>query len=789
MSLVFPSARCCGAEARCGRAATRRLHMLAALVLAALVLVGGCATERVREQARLAMSEGQYEQAVADLEQAYKRDPGSTELRAGVVQARTQALAQLLSEAAAARAAGRLDEAEQLLQRARTFDAGARRVEALLADVATERRQRRALTEAQALADKQQGVAALRVIADALKDNPRHPELQALQRRLEVEARQAQNRALQAGLKETRPISLDFRDANLRTVLDLVTRHSGVSFILDKDVRPDIRVSVYLRAARLEDAIDLLVSTHQLAKKVIDPQTVLIYPNTPDKQREHQEQIVKVFYLASAEAKQAAAFLRAMLKIREPFVDERANMLALRESPENIALAERLIALYDNGEPEVLLEVEVLEVRTTRLNELGIQFPDAAALTLLPPAGQAGLTLGNLRGVGRDRVGVAGVDSLVINLRRQLGDSHTLANPRIRVRNREKARVLVGDKIPVVTSIRSDNVTTSSVNYLDVGIKLEVEPTVYADDDVAIKVALEVSSLGEQVRTNDTLAYQIGTRSASTLLRLRDGETQLLAGLINRADRNASSRVPGIGDLPVLGRLFSSQLDEGQRTELVLAITPRVLRNLRRPDANETELWVGTEVLPRLRPAGGQLVPVEAEEGPTAAVPGTPAAAGPAAAVRPAGRPRLETPPEIPAVPAAGTTWEGPKTVKAGTEFTATLRINTPTPLRGAPLRLKTGPNLEVLGVDEGMFFRQGGAGTSFTHAANAASGELNVGILRNELSTAIGEGELLTLRLRATAAGVAEVALLGLEPISLKDAAPRLKLPQVLRVQVEAGP
>jgi general secretion pathway protein D len=171
----------------------------------------------------------------------------------------------------------------------------------------------------------------------------------------------------------------------------------------------------------------------------------------------------------------------------------------------------------------------------------------------------------------------------------------------------------------------------------------------------------------------------------------------------------------------------------------------------------------------------------EAGEPPAAAnVPGE----RPAAA--PAGRPKLETPPEIPSTPAAGVTWHGPAEVKAGDTFTATLRIDTPTPLRGAPLRLKVAPQgVEVVAVEEGGFFRQGGAATSFTHAANPASGELNVGILRNELSTAVGQGDLLTLRLRAAAPGVAEVSLVGLEPISLKDTAPRMKLPQVLRVKV----
>jgi len=762
----------------------------AALVLTILLALAGCAAQRIRDQAQVALAEGRYEDAVSGLEQALKNYPESTLLRAGLVQARAEALVRLLSEAAVARAAGRLDAAEQVLQRARPLDAGSTRVDALLADIATERRQRRALADAQALVEQRQPQAALRLIAEALKDDPRQGDLLALQRRLEVDMRQAQTKALATGLRETRPISLDFRDASLRTVLDLVTRHSGINFILDKDVRPDIRVSVFLRSARPEDAIDLLVSTHQLAKKVIDAQTVLIYPNTPEKQREHQEQVVKVFYLANAEAKQAAAFLRAMLKIREPFIDERTNMLAIRESPENVALAERLVALYDNTEAEVLLELEVMEVRSRRLTELGVKFPNKLTLGLLAPEGQTGLTLGSFSGVGRDRVSVSGIDSLLLNLRREVGDSQTLANPRIRARNREKARVMIGDKIPVITVTASgagaSGFVSDSVSYLDVGIKLEVEPTVYADDDVAIKVSLEVSSLGEQVTTRSgTVAYQIGTRNATTVLRLRDGETQLLAGLISRDDRTSSSRVPGVGDLPVLGRLFSSQLDEGQRTELVLAITPRVLRNLRRPDASETELWVGTEALQRLRPAGGMLVSEPAaESGEAGAAPAAVPGGRPAAA--PAGRPKLETPPEIPSAPAAGITWSGPAEVKAGDTFTATLRIDTPTPLRGAPLRLKVAPQgVEVVAVEEGGFFRQGGAATSFTHAANPASGELNVGILRNELSTAVGQGDLLTLRLRAAAPGMAEVSLVGLEPISLKDAAPRMKLPQVLRVKV----
>ena len=408
------------------------------------------------------------------------------------------------------------------------------------------------------------------MIANALKNNPRHAGLLAAQRRIEITLRQAQVAASESVLSEKRPISLDFRDASLRTVLDVVSRNSGINFVLDRDIRPDIQVTIFLRQARLEDALDLIVGTNQLAKKVVDGKTVVIYPNTPEKQREYQEQIVRVFYLASTEAKGAAAFLKAMLRIRDPFVDDRTNMLALRDSQENIQLAERLVALYDTADPEVLLEAEVLEVSSSRLTELGIKYPDHFILTPLPPPGQSGLTLGNIQNIGPDRIGLT-IPSLLVNLKREVGDFTTLANPRIRARNKEKARVLIGDKLPIITTtMATGGFVADSVSYLDVGLKLEVEPTIYPDDEVAIRINLEVSNPGNAVRTSSgTLAYQITTRNATTVLRLRDGETQLLAGLIGKDDRTNSSRVPGLGDIPVLGRLFSTQTDDNKRTELV----------------------------------------------------------------------------------------------------------------------------------------------------------------------------------------------------------------------------
>jgi general secretion pathway protein D len=750
----------------------------ACLAVVGWVALAGCAQQRIRDESQSRLAEGNYEQAVATLETGLKEHPDSTLLRAGLIQARADALARLVAEATTARAAGRLDDAEKLLRRATAFD-GSGRAQGLLDEMAVERRQRKALADVQALLARKQTDAALRLISEALKDNPRQVDLLALQRRLGAEVRERQVLAAAAGLAETRPISLDFRDANLRTVLDVVSRHSGLNFILDKDIRQDIRITVFLRSARVEDALDLIISTNQLAKKVLDERTILVYPNTPEKLREHQEQLVKVFYLASSDAKGAAAFLRSMLKGREPFVDERINLLALRDSPENIALAERLIALYDGQEPEVLLEVEVLEVRSTRLTDVGIKFPDTFTLTAFPPPGSASLTLANVERLTRDDIRV-GVGGTTITLKRQVGDFNTLANPRIRARNREKAKVLIGDKVPVVTTTTGQGgFVGDSVSYLDVGLKLDVEPTVYPDDEVAIRIALEVSSVAREVRTaGGSLAYQIGTRNASTMLRLRDGETQLLAGLISREDRTSASRVPGLGDLPVMGRLFSSQADDTQRTELVLAITPRIIRNVRPLDAADSELWVGTEAQPRLRPYAGRIGVTDAPAGTSDLAVTPPHAAN----ALPAGA--APTPPKVPVI---ATRLRGPQQVAVGDTFVVTLDAEAGAALRGGPIELSFSKDkLSLVDALTGDLLRGGNANVAFSRTIDAAQGVVRIGQLRSEATGATGAGALVELRFKALSAGSAEVRLASYAPVVLNGSGATHQAAAPLSIQVK---
>ncbi|SFR71323.1 general secretion pathway protein D [Mitsuaria sp. PDC51] len=761
-----------------------------AVAIAALLLVAGCAENRIREESRKAMAGGQYQQAMSTLENGLRDYPESTSLRTTLLQARADAQMRLISQALSQRAAGQYDEATATLRQALELDPSNARVQALLSDMELERKGAADLAVAQKWVEARQPDRALRTLEQALKDNPRHGGLLDLQRRLLSEQRAAQVQALNGVLTESRPISLDFRDASLRTVLDVVTRHSGINFVLDRDVRADVRVTVLLRQAKVEDALDLITSSNQLAKKVIDSRTIVIYPNTAEKHREYQEQLVRVFNLSNSDPKGAAAFLKAMLKIREPFVDERSNLLALRDSPENIQLAERLLAVFDSAEPEVLLEVEVLEVAASRLNELGVKFPSSFSLTPLPPVGSDSLTLGNLDGLGRDRIGVGfNPNNLLVNLRREVGDTSTLANPKLRVRNKEKAKILIGDKIPIVsTTTGTGGFVSENISYLDVGLKLDVEPTVFADDEVAIKIGLEVSSLGTATKTSaGSIAYQIGTRNANTLLRLRDGETQLLAGLISRDERSTSSRVPGLGDLPVLGRLFSSQLDDGKRSELLLAITPRVLRNVKRLNASEAEMWVGTEASPKLRQVGGlQFNTPQPESKPGAAgAAGSPAAPG-VASPPGGGQPTALPAPVAPNLPShqAALSLAAPGQAKVGDTVEVRLDLRDAR-LRGLMTELQfSADKLTLVDADEDDYFRKGGAVTSFSKRVDA--GRVNLSVLRNQATAAEGAGGVFKLRFKATAPGRAEVRVGTAQPVSLEPNADRPALPAPAVIEVK---
>jgi general secretion pathway protein D len=256
------------------------------------------------------------------------------------------------------------------------------------------------------------------------------------------------------------------------------------------------------------------------------------------------------------------------------------------------------------------------------------------------------------------------------------------------------------------------------------------------------------------------VGYQIGTRNATTTLRLRDGETQLLGGLISNEDRASANKIPGLGDLPVAGRLFSSHLDNYARTELVLAITPHIVRSNAKPDIAQSEMWIGTENSTRLRPA-----PIRTSANATNA-PKTEGALAPTAAPGRPGPDAVATNVPAPLVPIR-TSWDAPQSVKAGETFSVTLNVEAANPVHALPIEITfPADKLEAVEVTEGPFVKQERTDSNFAHAIDP--GKVVIGLLRNDPGGATGKGAAVTVKFKAKAAGVADVVLASAKPIGL---------------------
>ena len=650
---------------------------LSPLVLA--LMLAGCAGQLAHRDAMQLLDQGKQAEALEGLRRASALEPENAAYRIDYLNQRNLAVQALVQSADEDRKAGRFDEALARYREAGRIESGNERVKAGLQAIETERRTQLQLQAIERLLTANQTDQALEQLRRTLRDNPGHAATLALQqtveRRVDAE-RQVREEQLNARAAFKRPVSLQFRDAPLRMVFEAIAKAGNVNVIVDRDVKADLRTTLFVKDASIEDALDVILLQNQLEKRALSSNTLLIYPSNPTKQKELSELKVRSFQLSNIDVAFMANIVKTMLKTRDVVTDPKTNTLVMRDTPEAIALAERLIAANDLPDAEVMLEVEVLEVSSSRASALGLKLP--TSITVSTPAAPSGgaFTVGDLRNLTGNMLNISPM-SATLSLMMQDSDTNILASPRIRTRNKEKARILVGDKLPQITNLISpqqsgqNSVVTGSIQYVEVGIKLEVESQVYADGDVGIKLNLEVSNVTDIIQTESGRAYQIGTRTASSSLRLHDGETQVMAGLIDDHDRSTAGRIPGIGQLPVLGRLFSNNTGDARKSEIVLSITPRIIRPQAIPDARYSDAWSGTETSLRdrqlrleplsvLKAPGATTTPAPAPAprpqpaapAPAATPAATPAAAGAAPAANDAGR-QAPTPATTPAPAAA----------------------------------------------------------------------------------------------------------------------------------------
>ena len=735
------------------------------LTLGAMLFLVACGSAGNYRKANRLFEQGDYYESVKKYQMASDAAPNNIGYRQHYLLKKQEAMHLIFADAEKKMASGDSAGAEGLYQIALQIEPQNSAALEALRRLAARRRHGEKMMEVDALIESGALQQAERLAREVLAESPGNPRaINSLDRiRLALDDKKSAPDGLDAKFKKL--ITLEFRDVPAKVVFEVLSKASGINFIYDQDIRPDLKVSVFLRQTPMDEAIRMIGLSTQLETRVINQNSILVFPSVAQKISDYRQLNVRSFYLANTDAKKMAETLKMILKTESVIVDEKLNLLIMRDSPEAILLAEKLVALQDVGEPEVVLDVEILEIKRSTLLDMGISLPKEVGIGLNAPDQTSNLIpIDTLRGLNSSSI-YASIPNASIKLNDERSDARILANPKIRVKSKEKAKVLIGDKVPVITSTStSTGFVSETVNYVDVGLRLEVEPSVFSSDEVSIKINLEVSNLVREIVTKSgTLSYQIGTRNAETTLRLKDGETQVLAGLINREDRRVASGWPGISRFPILNRIFGSQKTDKQSTEIVLSITPRLVRGVRRASLDELQFESGTATRLGGNVSMANTAPIVSEMNASEA--NALVDTSSAASVIPIPEPQIATG-EFPGSPQVLLSWSVPAEVRAGEQFTAVLNISALQAVDQMPVMVGFDPqSLQVVNVEEGPFMAQGGGQSSLAKQVNISDGKIIATVVRQG-SAVSGQGNLLQVTFKALASTEAtEIKLLSAEP------------------------
>jgi general secretion pathway protein D len=510
-------------------------------------------------------------------------------------------------------------------------------------------------------------------------------------------------------LKSTKPITLKFKDAKLKEIFSILSQLSGINFVFDDAVK-DVNISLFLENATFQQAMEIITGMQKLGKKVLNENTIILYPKSPEKFKQYEDLFLQTFYLNKLDAKKAVNLIRTMLQVKKIYVNEEMNALVIRDTPEVVEVARKILEANDVPDAEVLLEVEVFELTKNNAETFGMALSKySASLGVTTPTAQGGGFFSDTLGsttttstTGTTTVTPPNVSNLLslfafkgyngyltvpnatFNFGKTLANGETLSNPKIRVKNREKAKFNVGTRVPITTtSSPSGGGVSVNVQYVDVGVKVNAEPTIQLNNEISIKLGLEVSSILQKdtIGTDQaTTVVTIGTRNLDTVLSLKDGETSIIGGLIQKTKTDSKSKVFLLGDIPFLGALFTNTNDATNKTELMLAITPRIVRGVTVPENDVAAFWSGREDEPSANKPYSSFVqdPEMLLAAPGAVAP--PAAApavAPPAFVPPANvQPALVPPANLPPLPTAVPTTAVPTTAVPMTAVPTTAQPN-----------------------------------------------------------------------------------------------------------------
>jgi len=418
------------------------------------------------------------------------------------------------------------------------------------------------------------------------------------------------------------PATLTFRGASSRDIFTGIARIANISVVFDTAFR-DATIDVDLRNATLDDALNSVAAATRTFFRVTAPKTVVVIPDTPAKRREYEEQVVQVFYLSNAELKETMDLLRIVLDARRISPTTATNAITIQDTPERITAASRLISAIDKARPEVIIDVELLEVNRSKLMEYGLQIASPGSTGLNGAAGVAADTTGavtfqTLRNLTASDVLLTNLPTLYYRLLKSDTNTRTLASPQLRTLDGSEATAEFGEQVPVPITTFLPLATggtpqqpLTNFNYQNIGVNIKVTPRTHHDDDVSLTLNVSVTNISG---TGFQGLPTFGNRKITTVIRLKDGETNMLAGLIRDDERNAVEGIPGLIDVPLVGRLFAHNTKTTDQTDIILTLTPHIVRVLNLTESDLRAFRIGRD---SIAPVTEFPLPIEQPRAPT----------------------------------------------------------------------------------------------------------------------------------------------------------------------------
>jgi general secretion pathway protein D len=571
----------------------------------------------------------------------------------------------------------------------------------------------------------------------------------------------------------TAPIQLRFaEDTSLQKIFEVLSKLSGINILFDESFR-DKRVTIDLVDVSFEEALDKLALINRLFYKVVDSSTIIIVPDNAQKHRQYDDLVLRTFYIVNAEVNTVANMLRTIAGIQRVQPNPELKSITVRATPDQVAVAERIVELNDKTKSEIILDIEILEINRSKVLEYGLRMAEYEVSLGFAPAGQnpetGAVRLNRLASIDTSDWLISFPSSASFRLFKSSSEARLLASPKLRASEGQPAELRLGQEVPIpVTSFVSQFGTpggvpttpVTSFQYRNIGINISITPKVFVDGEIELQLQLETSTQLDTRIIGGIELPVFGTRNVNNVVRLRDGETNLVGGLIQSEDRKVISGIPGITDIPLLNKIFASNDEEGNANDVVFSVTPHIIRAPRVTEIDLAPLPMGTEQqirVPGNRPfifdAAKDAAVLEPEEpGPA------PSPEAPAPAPAPAEPPRPPEPAPVqpePAAPLVSVLFSPPTAgLTVGQSIDVALIAGGASGLSSGELTLSFDPALlRVRDARPGAFLTIDGRAVNFT--PTFGPGQLRIVFSRPDDPTGlVGSGHLLRMTVEAVAAG-----------------------------------